>query len=124
MTGSVATNGPTSTLKELRIAWGPSGPALVLYAMVRRRLQALIRECWRQLWANNDHGPSLQRVLTAPNRVVYGVQQAQQWSRCKLKITLTGYLGSFGALPTTEASTARNSSPARPTYTGLRLRTV
>ncbi|KAH2678879.1 hypothetical protein KXV51_002118 [Aspergillus fumigatus] len=33
MTGSVATNGPTSMLKELRIAWGPSGPALVLYAM-------------------------------------------------------------------------------------------
>ncbi|KAH3057053.1 hypothetical protein KXW16_004976 [Aspergillus fumigatus] len=72
MTGSVATNGPTSMLKELLIAWGPSGPALVLYAMVRRRLQALIRECWRQLWANNDHGPSLQRVLTAPNRVVRG----------------------------------------------------
>ncbi|KAH1336284.1 hypothetical protein KXV68_003474 [Aspergillus fumigatus] len=70
MTGSVATNGPTSMLKELLIAWGPSGPALVLYAMVRRRLQALIRECWRQLWANNDHGPSLQRVLTAPNRVM------------------------------------------------------
>ncbi|KAH1268204.1 hypothetical protein KXV70_001773 [Aspergillus fumigatus] len=33
MTGSVATNGPTSMLKELLIAWGPSGPALVLYAM-------------------------------------------------------------------------------------------
>ncbi|KAH1637736.1 hypothetical protein KXX16_004844, partial [Aspergillus fumigatus] len=116
---------------------GTSGPVLVLYASLRRRLRALTTESWRQLWADNAHGASLRRVLATPSRAVLKLHAGQRRAVSSVvvqmqtgKIALASYLISFGALPTTDCACGHDRQDVQhilivcPTYAGLQLRAV
>ncbi|KAG2000898.1 hypothetical protein GB937_010721, partial [Aspergillus fischeri] len=87
----------------------PAGP--VLYASLRRRLQASMREHWHRFWANHAHGAALRRIFTAPSRAVLqlhvGLKRAASSVVIQMqtgKIALASYLGLFGAMPTVDCT--------------------
>lgn len=83
----------------------------ILIATCRQRLRLAAAEQWKAEWTSNPHGLHLRKIFAAPsNRLLdlhTGLRRAASSAIVQLqtgKVALAGYLGTFGAMETTQCS--------------------
>ena len=92
----------------------------VLMASTRRVLRMKEVEAWRAEWATNAHGSSLRRLWKEPSRAPMLLYQGMRRAATSVliqmqtgKIALASYLGTFGAMESTECSCGRGRQDVR-----------
>jgi ribonuclease HI len=101
------------TPRAARMEPDPRDPATdgqpILVAVCRQRLREAAKKQWKLSWETNPHGKHLRKILAAPSKAHLdlhrGLRRAASSVVVQLqtgKIALAGYLGTFGAAPTTE----------------------
>ena len=105
----------------------------ILVAVCRQRLRDAAKAQWKLSWETNPHGKHLRQILAAPAKshldLHRGLRRAASSVIVQLqtgKIALAGYLGTFGAAPTTECPCGLGRQDADhiltscPTYADMR----
>ena len=92
----------------------------VLMASTRRVLHMGEVEAWRAEWATNPHGSSLRRLWKEPSRAPLLLYQGMRRAATSVliqmqtgKVALASYLGTFGAMESTECSCGRGQQDVR-----------